>query len=192
MQKQLNAFDLIHGIFEQHVDAKPHYLVACSLWTLHTHVYRQFGVSPRLALLSPVPNCGKSTVLFILREIVWQSDLIVDPTPASLFRTLGKSTLLIDEADNARIERNMRAVLNAGYNAEGAIPRVVDGTSVRFPVYAPTALAAIGTLPNALISRSLVIHMHRADPNAKIVRFDKLNKTQAQTLEPAAEICTGR
>lgn len=185
MGKQLNTFDLIHSIFKRHVVAEPHYLIACSLWALHTHVYRKFGISPRLALLSPIENCGKSTVLFILREVVRDADYLIDPTPASLFRTIGLSTFLMDEADNMTIVRNMRAILNAGYHAEGTVARIVDGVSVRFPVYAPVALAAIGTLPHTLISRSLVIQMHRADPDTKIVRFDKRNIDQAQELYTA-------
>lgn len=180
MDKREPTFDLIYQIFKRHIDAESHYLVACSLWALHTHIYRKFNVTPRLALLSPVPNCGKSTVLDILQEIIWNPEYLIDPTSAALYRTANEATLLIDEADNMLIVRNMRAILNAGHKAGGSVNRVMGKHLVKFPVYAPVALAAIGSLPNTIMSRAIVIHMHRADPKAKIVRFDK--EAQAQDL----------
>ena len=112
-----NVFDLVHNMFERNIEAKPHYLVACSLWALHTHVFREFEYTPRFALLSPVPESGKSEVLYIFKELSWEPQYFIDPTPASVIRMAGLSTLLIDEADNMLIERSMRSVLNDGHKA---------------------------------------------------------------------------
>ena len=178
-----NVFDLVHNMFERHIEAKPHYLVACSLWALHTHVFREFEYTPRFALLSPVPESGKSEVLYIFKELSWEPQYFIDPTPASVIRMAGVSTLLIDEADNMLIERSMRSVLNDGHKNSGKVPRVIKNKVVLFPVFGPVAFAAIGTLPATIISRSVVVNMHRNDPtNVKLVRFDIRNTEIAQAL----------
>src|SRR5262245_39917160 len=46
----VNALDLVHGLLEEHFELKQHECVAIALWTLHTHVYNQFLITPRLAL----------------------------------------------------------------------------------------------------------------------------------------------
>jgi hypothetical protein len=58
-----NVYDLVYDIISQHVEAEPHHLVGATLWTLHTHVFNKFDISPRLAVLSPVEESGKSTIL---------------------------------------------------------------------------------------------------------------------------------
>jgi hypothetical protein len=92
------------------------------------------------------------------------------------------STLLIDEADNLLIERSMRSALNAGHKAGGEFARVIKNKTNLFPVFGPVALAAIGTLPLTIMSRSVVVNMHRADPKSKIVRFDRGDANQTLDL----------
>jgi hypothetical protein len=165
-----NPFDEIHNIFDQHIAVKPHYLVGKTLWSLHTHVYKKtkinskrviFDKTPRLALLSPAEGSGKSTVLKILKEIVWSPQYIVDPR-STIYHFANVNSILIDEADNARLSSDLKAVLNAGYDVDGVVWRKVDGIMEPFPVFGPVALAGIGTFPPPLLSRCLVIHMHRA------------------------------
>jgi len=61
------------NIFHRYVDAKREYLLGAALWALHTHIYTHYDKSPRLAILSPVKDCGKSTVLDILGAMAWES-----------------------------------------------------------------------------------------------------------------------
>jgi hypothetical protein len=89
-----NIFDQVCGAFARHVDAKPHHVIGLSLWALHTHVFRKYDKSPRLTIISPVPNCGKSTVLNILNSMVLNPERIIDPTTATTFRLAGTHTLL--------------------------------------------------------------------------------------------------
>ena len=95
-----NPLIQVVNIFARHMDAKPHYLIGLSLWAFHTHIYNQYSKSPRLSILSPVPNCGKTTVLDILNAMVWNPRRMIDPTVASTFRLANSHTLLIDEVDN--------------------------------------------------------------------------------------------
>src|ERR1700693_1144698 len=92
-----NPLVQVVGVFARHVDAKPEYLMGLALWAFHTHIYTQYNKSSRLAVLSPVPNCGKSTVLDILGAMVWNPKQVIDPTVATTFRLAGSHTLLIDE-----------------------------------------------------------------------------------------------
>src|SRR6516162_6698642 len=48
------VIDLVHRLTEYYVALTPTLRVAGTLWILHTHVYDQFQITPRLALLSPV------------------------------------------------------------------------------------------------------------------------------------------
>ena len=179
-----NTFDLVYHILERHIVTKPHYLVAISLWAMHTHVYRQFNITPRLALLSPIKNCGKSTVIDILQGITWNNKKLDDPTVASLFHLEGRFTLLLDESDNLQITGSMRTFLNAGHKVNGKFPRFNPATrqTDEYPVFGPIALAAIGTFPPTVMSRSIIIHMHRNSPDAEYVRFDQRNVEQIHHL----------
>jgi hypothetical protein len=164
-----NIFDQVCGAFARHIDAKPHYIIGLALWALHTHIYRQYDESPRLAIISPVPNCGKSTVLSILSSMVYKPERLIDPTVASTFRLAGSNTLLLDEVDNISLLRSMKAILNNGHEVGGFVPRTnKDGEVTKYPVYGPLALAGIGRLPVTLMSRSIIIPMHRSDAQQEV------------------------
>jgi hypothetical protein len=165
-----NLFDTAHRCFERYVSAEPHHHVAFALWALHAHLYHRFEYTPRLALLSPTPNAGRTTVLRVLKELVPKPEFALDPTAAGLHRLISAElelqTLLIDEVDNVRMAHNLIAVLNAGHQKGGMVPRATGGPGggeMKWPVFAPVALAGIGTLPPALISRSIIVRMYRAE-----------------------------
>jgi hypothetical protein len=180
-EKHSDIFEKVHKIFTTHVDAKPHHLVGMSLWALHTHIYGQYNKTPRLSMLSPVHNCGKSTVLDILGSMVWNAKRIIDPSVASTFRLAPEHTLLMDEVDNMSIIRNMRAILNDGHSFGGSVVRVgKDGTVISYPVFGPVAFAGIGRIPATLMSRSLVIRLHRS--NKVMERFKTLEQYHANDL----------
>jgi hypothetical protein len=183
-----NLFDSVHHIFQRYVQTEPHNHVVFALWALHTHVYRQFDTTPRLSLQSPTPNTGKTTVLRILRQLTSRPEFLIDPTAATLFRlTAEDTTLLLDEMDNTKIDRGLLGILNHGHQKGGTVPRVIKNQVVRWPVFTPVALASIGPLPPVLISRSIVVQMVRAQPNAQIVRLDINNIDQMQFLESINE-----
>jgi hypothetical protein len=166
-----NPLAQLVGVFARYVDAKPEYLVGIALWALHTHIFPQYNKSPRLAILSPVPNCGKSTVLDILGAMVWNPKRVVDPTVASTRDLVRNHTLLMDEVDNMSIVKSMRSILNDGHSFGGSVTKIgKDGEVQSIPVYGPVALAGIGRLPATLMSRSLVIRLHRS--KLALERFD--------------------
>jgi hypothetical protein len=184
--KDTNILDQVCGAFARHIDVKDHQIIGVALWALHCHVYRNFGKSPRLAILSPVKNCGKSTVLNMLNSMVWNPEKLIDPTVASMFRLAGNHTLLLDEVDNMSIDRGMKAILNSGHEAGGFIPRTSkEGEVIKHPVYGPVALARIGVLPPTIASRSVVIKMYRS--TAQLERFDPKDAYYSEEIARWAE-----
>jgi hypothetical protein len=113
------ALEVVHYIVRNFIDVRPYELVALALWALHTHVADRFLVTPRLALISPVSTCGKSTVLAML-ELLTARPLRTDNiSPAASFRAIHgqRGTLLVDEGDNADLANSslFRVVLNSGH-----------------------------------------------------------------------------
>jgi hypothetical protein len=176
----IGLFDLVEGMLRRYVQLKDHESVAVSLWVVHTHVYRHFAFTPRLALTSPTSDCGKTTLMLMLEALCANPQKSDDVTPGALFRLIdsGVTTLLCDEIDNADLANNrtFRAIANGGHRRGGSIVRTIDGRPRSFSTFAPMALAAIGTvsLPLPLRRRSISIHMERADEASDLTRFDEI------------------
>jgi hypothetical protein len=60
---EINVLDLTLYLIDEHIAITAEERMALALWVLHTHVFDQFTNTPRLALLSPVRGCGKTTLL---------------------------------------------------------------------------------------------------------------------------------
>jgi hypothetical protein len=137
---------------------------ALTLWIAHTHCYSYFDVSPRLAVMSPMKQSGKTRTLEMIEFFAPHAVRGLNVTPAGLVTAINDEaplTLLVDEMDTefghyARQEQ-LRAVINGGYR-KGAY---VIHKRERFQTFAPLALAGIGTLPDTILDRSIVIHMRR-------------------------------
>ena len=166
----------VHGILEKYVALEPHEYVAVALWIIHTHVFDRFMVTPRLVLISPVHNCGKTTLLDIANRLVARAEKTDSITAPAIMHTVDQSkrTLLLDEADNLEmsVKAVLRAVLNSGYQKGGNRTLMVKGTWKRFDLFAPVALASIGSLTLPLMSRSIIIRMRRHDGAQSLRRFD--------------------
>jgi putative DNA primase/helicase len=153
-----------------------------ALWVIHTHCLEAFSISPRLAITSPVPRCGKTTVMDVLRPLVLRPLKTASITAAAVYRTveLAQPTLLIDEADavfgkdgQPGQNEDLRAVLNSGHRRGDDVVRIHgDDHEVRmFATFAPVAIALIGKLPDTLADRSVTVSLKRRLPSEKISRF---------------------
>lgn len=156
-----------------------YYLDTVTLWAAHAHMVEHFHTTPRLAVLSPEPESGKTRVLEILDLLTPQPMLIFSPSVAAIFRKLAQEqvTLLLDEADTVFTARgkddqneDLRALLNAGYRRGASVPRCVGPKHdvQDFKVFAAVALAGIGDLPDTIMTRSIVIRMRRRAANETI------------------------
>jgi hypothetical protein len=173
--KNPGALALVDHIIRRYVTLKEHEHLATALWVLHTHVYRQFMVSPRLALLSPVRGCGKTTLLHVLKALVHRAKRTDSISPAAIYHVIDRDrpTFLLDEADNLNLSRNdiLRAVLNSGHRKGGYRSLLIKGEPRDFQLFTPMAFAAIGILPLPLMHRSIVIHMERDDGTHNLARL---------------------
>ena len=153
-----------------------HSRVAVTLWAALTHIIEEFYVAPRLALVSPEPECGKSLLLGLLALLTPNPMFTLSASPPAIFRTLADTrvTLLFDEVDAIWSSRgkndnheDLRALLNAGYKRGATIPRCVGPKHEvqHFDVFCPVALASIGQMPETIMSRSVIIRMRRMTPN---------------------------
>jgi len=74
---------------------------AMALWVMFTHTFDAAQVSPRMGLLSPLPECGKTSALSLLGRLVPRPVLASNVSPAVVYRFIEscQPTLLMDEAD---------------------------------------------------------------------------------------------
>jgi len=178
-QPEVNVLDLVLFLLEKHVAVTPAERMAIALWILHSWVFDRFTVTPRLALLSPVRGCGKTTLLALIELLVADPHRTDDISPAAVYHHLDHkpgATLLIDEADNAGLleNRTLRSVFNSGHRKGGGVTRFTGGWPKRFPTFCPLAIAAIGSLPLPLLHRSVLINMQRKAPDEiHIERLDE-------------------
>lgn len=153
-----------------------------AIWVAFSWTLDAFDASPRLALISPVPECGKTTVLTLLIGLVPNPLPASNTTPAVIFRAIDAfgCTLIIDEADTFMDERDeLAGILNCGHTrATGFVLRCVGNshTPRRFSTWAPIVIARIGELPAALKTRSIVIDMQRAKPGEDVERITSTSK----------------
>ena len=167
------------GIYLKVSRMKPHEYVAVALWALHRHVYDCFMVTPRLALRSPVADCGKTTLLDILSRLTARPAKFDAITTAALYRLIDQThpTLLIDEADNFGLalqpNGRLRAVFNSGHRSGGTVAISERGSVHKFATFSPLALALpeMRGLPRTLDSRCITITMKRSQ-HQLLRRFD--------------------
>jgi hypothetical protein len=175
--RNINALAIVHHLLQRYVALRAHQSVAVALWIVHTFLYRQFTVTPRLMVTSPVRGCGKTTLLDLIEALCARPLKSDNITAAGIYHAVDSEhpTLLIDEADNLGLAGNgaLRAVLNSGHRKGGNITRYHHGGARAFSTFSPVAVAAIGTLSLPITHRSIVIHMERHDGWCDLKRLDK-------------------
>jgi Protein of unknown function (DUF3631) len=139
-------------------------------WVLHTWAIDAAEYTPYLHITAAEKECGKSRLLETLKPIVYRPCMSTGITAAALLRIINRDspTLLLDEVDatfggNKDAAESIRGVLNAGFQ-RGGVHRKCDGKSheiQEFKAFGPKAFAGIGSVPDTVASRSIVIEMKR-------------------------------
>lgn len=160
-----------------------HAAVAHTLWTAHTHAMECWDSTPRLAFLSPEPGSGKSRALEVTELLVPGAVQAVNVSPAYLFRKVGSDaglTLLYDEIDTvfgpkAKENEELRGFLNAGHRKGSMAGRCVvrnkEVLTEDFPAYCAVAMAGLGSLPDTILTRAVIVRMRRRAPHEKVEPF---------------------
>jgi Protein of unknown function (DUF3631) len=168
-------------VFPKHGD------VIAALWVAHTYVLDAIDFTPRLGVRAADKECGKTTLLEFLEQVIYRPDLAANITLAAFFRTVDQAHpgLLIDEVDSFVTEDSeILNVLNSGHSRHGRVKRVVgDKHEVRtFSTYAAVAYAHIGDLPQrfaTLLSRSITIELRRRLPHEKVESLPKARRQRS-------------
>jgi hypothetical protein len=159
------------------------YFDVIALWVLHAHSIAGADSSPRLLLKSAEKQSGKSRTLELLEMLTPNPLLVLNASVAALFRLIAQEqcTILFDEVDTlfavkvAPQHEDLKAMLNAGHHRGTWIPRVdVTGKKMvvkKFPVFAATALASIGDVPDTIADRAITIPMRRRAPDEPVEQF---------------------
>ncbi|GGM48286.1 hypothetical protein GCM10012275_19140 [Longimycelium tulufanense] len=172
---------------------QPAWVDVITLWAVHTHLVRASpvaNIAPRLGAVSGLPGSGKTLLMDIVCRLS-RGVLLGDPTSASMLRTMagmdhdpnepGRPAapvpIGIDEIDNAYASRattdsSLTTVLNMGYKRGAKVARADVNNQTRSIVYdcfGPIVWAGLAkaALPEALLTRSLVVEMARALPQER-------------------------
>ena len=173
----VELLDALDASFNRYLSLPDGAAEAMVLWTVFTHTFDAAFTSPRLAITSPTPECGKTTALSVLNELVSKPLPASNITPAVIFRVINKElpTLLIDEADTFFDQRSdLKGILNSGHTRSTAYVWRAEGDAhepTRFSTWAPLAIAKIGGLYATLHSRSIVVPMQKRKPGEPIEKF---------------------
>ena len=156
---------------------------AVSLWVMFAHAHDAAFHSPRLALLSPVHRCGKSTLSRVIGMLVVRKVSASSVTASATFRLIsaagGLVVLLIDEFDqvgDAEKAGELVAVINAGHcRLDAYVIRTVpiggDLRARRFDCWAPAVVASNKALPVTWMDRSIVLRMKRKARGDRVERL---------------------
>jgi hypothetical protein len=175
----VNGAELLEDIsaaIRRYVVLAEHAARAAALWVLHTYLLDCFLITPRLAVRSPMPRCGKTTLLDVVSRMVLRPLSTANVTASAIFRVVEKCrpTLLVDEADTFLPEaEELRGVINFGHRQGGAVVRTVgdDHEPRKFSTYGACAIALIGKLPATLHDRSVTIDLKRRLASEKVTSF---------------------
>ncbi|MFJ5802536.1 DUF3631 domain-containing protein [Streptomyces decoyicus] len=155
-----------------------HAYVAVALWDAHAHLMDALDGTARIAFLSPEPGSGKSRALEIIETLTPRAATTVNASANALFRLVsaeeGTPTLLFDEIDTvfgpkAGGNEEVRGFLNSGYRRGAKSLRCIgDGSDQKaafLPSFCAVAMAGLGSLPDTILTRSVIIRMRKKAPN---------------------------
>ncbi|MEU5794881.1 DUF3631 domain-containing protein [Streptomyces sp. NPDC047813] len=170
--------------------------VAVTLWDAHAHLIDCFETTPRIAFLSPEPGSGKSRALEIVETLTPRPVSTVSASANALYRLVdsaaGLPTVLFDEVDTifgpkAGADEALRGFLNAGYRRIGGALRCVgEGSNQNaqvFGSYCAVAMAGLGSLPDTVLTRSVIVRMRKRAPNEKVESYrQRIHEKQGHAL----------
>jgi hypothetical protein len=171
-------FDSIYSLFKRHIDTKDVNLQLATLWVIATHGVEHAKYAPILGVSSPLPGCGKSSLMEIAKDISYESEFTVSITPAGIIRVFGEKTctLFLDEADTTLVgDKAMIGTINNLFtdNDAGSFRCNADKgyKPEKFNGFGFVAIGMIGTLPPTIKSRAIHINLHRSVGNTDLEKY---------------------
>lgn len=160
-----------------------HATTAVVLWIAATHGAPAWAHATRLVIRAPEKRCGKSRLLQIVQALTHRPLMSINVSSSAMYRAIAENeldppTILMDEADTvfgprAPDNEDLRGLLNGGFDREGYTLRYDAGTRQveRLSTFAMAALAGIGTMPDTIEDRAVVIKMRRRAPGETVAPY---------------------
>jgi hypothetical protein len=179
------ALTLAHAKLTRYVVfPSPEAADAAALYAAATHAVARLEFAARLVIRSPVKRCGKSRLLDVLAQLVSRALLASDISAAALVRSIDPAdpaTLMLDEADATfgtalkgdEKAEHLRGILNAGFGRDRPYRRW-DVTTRRVEnchTFAMAVLAGIGSLPDTIEDRAVIISLRRKTAAERVTKF---------------------
>jgi Protein of unknown function (DUF3631) len=199
---QVNVLELELALLEDYVTTTADNCMIIALWTLASHVFDQFLVSPRLLILSPVKRCGKTTLLKLIETQVANGRFVSDVSGPGLFHDIDanpRSPQLVDEVVPSDFFGNpvLKRVFNDGFRRGATVRRFWEGQSRDFNIYVPVACAAIAhasEIPPEALDRSFPINMQRRSseehPRRRFDERDQVFSIVREEIKKWAATCS--
>ena len=165
--------------------------IATTLWIAFSWFIDCFEIAPILLINAPEKACGKTQLLDLVGRMSRRPMPVANSSAAFLFRTieLHQPTMLFDEVDTFIKENiEMKGIVNAGHSRSNAfVGRTVGDNHEpkRFSVWCAKAFAGITLdrhLPDATMSRAIVIDMRRKKSDETVSRLRNANKGVFSTI----------
>ncbi len=151
--------------------------IAAALWITFTWLIDAVQVAPLAVITAPEKRCGKSQLLNLFHRLSRRPLVASNISPAALFRVMEACgpTLLIDEADSFFKENEeLRGIVNSGHTRQSAyVIRTVgdDHEPKQFSTWGAKAIAGIGTLPDTVLDRAIILELRRKLPTESAQRL---------------------
>ncbi|RWA80834.1 DUF3631 domain-containing protein [Mesorhizobium sp.] len=188
-QDGLQLLEDLLGDLRRHVVLSDAAAAVTAFYVLFAYTYEAFSHCPRLSVVAPTKNSGKSTLADWLTAVLPRAIPSENLTVSTLFRIVDRyhATMIIDEADKLLVARHDGAseliiALNAGWKRPGLHLRTEgDAHEPRaYSVFGPAVMSGIGDRPPQLTERSHRIVLRRATKQ----EFRKLERLRADRVEP--------
>jgi hypothetical protein len=157
---------LVDGLIAKYVTMPDHLRIILATWICFTHVYQQFAIAPRVAVVSEGPDSGKTIAKNVAKRLVLRPNPETGGTAAAItdFIDEGPCTVLIDELDHLDNENLQRFQLiwNFGHERGAMRSLMVRGRRKLVKLHAPMMAVGIGInnfLAPTQRSRTFVIDM---------------------------------
>ena len=177
-------FAQIKRRIRRHVVMSDHASTAVVLWVMFAWAHDAAVHSPILLVNSPEAECGKSTLLGLIKFIVPRGVVLVDISGAVLYRMIEKwhPTLIVDEADDTfKTSPELRQVINSGWTRGAGVPRCHPDTHEPefFETFGPKAIGLKGLkVPDTTLTRSIIIDMQRKLPGDTAASFAHIDDAE--------------
>lgn len=174
LAETLSGLSNFYKRFVHHRDDSTYDL--CALWAAHTHSMATWRVTPRLFIVAPERECGKTTQTEVLKFASHEGIRAASTTPAGLFSIVTTRTVFLDEVQNLFTSdpqgRLLRAVVNDGNMPDGFVLRKDEPV----PCYGALAFSGIenGKMSEDTRSRCIPIQMRPGTPAESFDPYDHI------------------